>query len=188
MIAKRIQLRVKQRRGREKRGQRSQAFTAMYGIVRREPNLSQEGLPVGGAKHRLAVRSGEASDSLNNECRRRGCRELAGSQSAIADKPATWILNTSPFRIVQSRPETDRCDDAGICTASSSRSLLTCRPLPCESMQNTNVEALNLSDCIACDPDSAGLVSIGGTNATVLYAGSAPTLESGYFQINVALP
>ena len=31
-------------------------------------------------------------------------------------------------------------------------------------------------------------VSIGGTNATVLYAGSAPTLESGYFQINVALP
>jgi uncharacterized protein (TIGR03437 family) len=30
--------------------------------------------------------------------------------------------------------------------------------------------------------------SIGGTNATVLYAGSAPTLESGYFQINVALP
>jgi uncharacterized protein (TIGR03437 family) len=31
-------------------------------------------------------------------------------------------------------------------------------------------------------------VTIGGTNATVLYAGSAPTLESGYFQINVALP
>ena len=31
-------------------------------------------------------------------------------------------------------------------------------------------------------------VSIGGTNAIVLYAGSAPTLESGYFQINVALP
>jgi uncharacterized protein (TIGR03437 family) len=31
-------------------------------------------------------------------------------------------------------------------------------------------------------------VSIGGTNAMVLYAGSAPTLESGYFQINVALP
>jgi uncharacterized protein (TIGR03437 family) len=31
-------------------------------------------------------------------------------------------------------------------------------------------------------------VSVGGTNATVLYAGSAPTLESGYFQINVALP
>jgi uncharacterized protein (TIGR03437 family) len=31
-------------------------------------------------------------------------------------------------------------------------------------------------------------VSIGGTNAAVLYAGSAPTLESGYFQINVALP
>jgi uncharacterized protein (TIGR03437 family) len=31
-------------------------------------------------------------------------------------------------------------------------------------------------------------VSIGGTNAVVLYAGSAPTLESGYFQINVALP
>lgn len=31
-------------------------------------------------------------------------------------------------------------------------------------------------------------VSIGGTNAVVLYAGSAPTLESGYFQIDVALP
>jgi len=31
-------------------------------------------------------------------------------------------------------------------------------------------------------------VTIGGTNATVLYTGSAPTLESGYFQINVALP
>ena len=31
-------------------------------------------------------------------------------------------------------------------------------------------------------------VSIGGTNAIVLYAGSAPTLESGYFQMNVALP
>lgn len=31
-------------------------------------------------------------------------------------------------------------------------------------------------------------VSIGGANAIVLYAGSAPTLESGYFQINVALP
>src|ERR1039457_6033120 len=31
-------------------------------------------------------------------------------------------------------------------------------------------------------------VSIGRTNAMVLYAGSAPTLESGYFQINVALP
>jgi uncharacterized protein (TIGR03437 family) len=31
-------------------------------------------------------------------------------------------------------------------------------------------------------------VTIGGANATVLYAGSAPTLESGYFQINVALP
>ncbi len=31
-------------------------------------------------------------------------------------------------------------------------------------------------------------VTIGGTNAMVLYAGSAPTLESGYFQINVALP
>jgi uncharacterized protein (TIGR03437 family) len=31
-------------------------------------------------------------------------------------------------------------------------------------------------------------VSIGGTSATVLYAGSAPTLESGYFQINAALP
>jgi uncharacterized protein (TIGR03437 family) len=31
-------------------------------------------------------------------------------------------------------------------------------------------------------------VSVGGTNAAVLYAGSAPTLESGYFQINVALP
>jgi uncharacterized protein (TIGR03437 family) len=29
-------------------------------------------------------------------------------------------------------------------------------------------------------------VSIGGTNAIVLYAGSAPTLESGYFQINVS--
>lgn len=31
-------------------------------------------------------------------------------------------------------------------------------------------------------------VTIGGTNAMVLYAGSAPTLESGYFQMNVALP
>jgi uncharacterized protein (TIGR03437 family) len=31
-------------------------------------------------------------------------------------------------------------------------------------------------------------VSIGGTNAIVLYAGSAPTLESGYFQVNVSLP
>ncbi|HWC97686.1 MAG TPA: SBBP repeat-containing protein [Candidatus Sulfopaludibacter sp.] len=31
-------------------------------------------------------------------------------------------------------------------------------------------------------------VSIGGANATVLYAGSAPTLDSGYFQLNVALP
>jgi uncharacterized protein (TIGR03437 family) len=31
-------------------------------------------------------------------------------------------------------------------------------------------------------------VSIGGTNAVVLYAGPAPTLESGYFQINVSLP
>ncbi len=31
-------------------------------------------------------------------------------------------------------------------------------------------------------------VTIGGTNAMVLYAGSAPTLESGYFQINVDLP
>jgi uncharacterized protein (TIGR03437 family) len=31
-------------------------------------------------------------------------------------------------------------------------------------------------------------VTIGGTSATVLYAGSAPTLESGYFQMNVALP
>ena len=31
-------------------------------------------------------------------------------------------------------------------------------------------------------------VTIGGTNAMVLYAGSAPTLESGYFQFNVALP
>jgi uncharacterized protein (TIGR03437 family) len=31
-------------------------------------------------------------------------------------------------------------------------------------------------------------VSIGGTNAIVLYAGSAPTHESGYFQINVSLP
>ncbi len=31
-------------------------------------------------------------------------------------------------------------------------------------------------------------VTIGGTIAMVLYAGSAPTLESGYFQINVALP
>jgi uncharacterized protein (TIGR03437 family) len=31
-------------------------------------------------------------------------------------------------------------------------------------------------------------VTAGGTNAVVLYAGSAPTLESGYFQINVALP
>jgi uncharacterized protein (TIGR03437 family) len=30
-------------------------------------------------------------------------------------------------------------------------------------------------------------VTIGGTNAMVLYAGSAPTLESGYFQINVSL-
>jgi uncharacterized protein (TIGR03437 family) len=31
-------------------------------------------------------------------------------------------------------------------------------------------------------------VSIGTTNTIVLYAGSAPSLESGYFQINVALP
>jgi uncharacterized protein (TIGR03437 family) len=31
-------------------------------------------------------------------------------------------------------------------------------------------------------------VSIEGSNAIVLYAGSAPTLESGYFQINVSLP
>jgi uncharacterized protein (TIGR03437 family) len=31
-------------------------------------------------------------------------------------------------------------------------------------------------------------VTIGQTNAMVLYAGSAPTLESGSFQINVALP
>ncbi len=31
-------------------------------------------------------------------------------------------------------------------------------------------------------------VTIGGTNPIVLYAGSAPTLESGYFQINAALP
>jgi uncharacterized protein (TIGR03437 family) len=31
-------------------------------------------------------------------------------------------------------------------------------------------------------------VTIGGTNAMILYRGSAPTLESGYFQINVALP
>jgi uncharacterized protein (TIGR03437 family) len=31
-------------------------------------------------------------------------------------------------------------------------------------------------------------VTIGGTNATVLYAGSAPTLESGYFQMNITLP
>jgi uncharacterized protein (TIGR03437 family) len=31
-------------------------------------------------------------------------------------------------------------------------------------------------------------VTIGGTNATVLYAGSAPTLESGFFQINALLP
>jgi uncharacterized protein (TIGR03437 family) len=31
-------------------------------------------------------------------------------------------------------------------------------------------------------------VSIGGTNAMVLYDGSAPTLETGYVQINVALP
>jgi uncharacterized protein (TIGR03437 family) len=31
-------------------------------------------------------------------------------------------------------------------------------------------------------------VTIGGTNAMVLYAGSAPTLESGYFQMNVTLP
>ncbi|HXS97846.1 MAG TPA: SBBP repeat-containing protein [Candidatus Limnocylindrales bacterium] len=31
-------------------------------------------------------------------------------------------------------------------------------------------------------------VTVAGTNAMVLYAGSAPTLESGYFQINVALP
>ncbi len=32
------------------------------------------------------------------------------------------------------------------------------------------------------------LVSIGGTSAIPLYAGSAPTLESGYFQINAMLP
>jgi uncharacterized protein (TIGR03437 family) len=32
------------------------------------------------------------------------------------------------------------------------------------------------------------LVTIGGTNGAVLYSGSAPALESGYFQINVALP
>lgn len=31
-------------------------------------------------------------------------------------------------------------------------------------------------------------VTIDGTNAMILYAGSAPTLESGHFQINVALP
>ncbi len=31
-------------------------------------------------------------------------------------------------------------------------------------------------------------VAIGGTSAVVLYAGSAPTLESGYFQVNAALP
>ena len=31
-------------------------------------------------------------------------------------------------------------------------------------------------------------VTIGGTNAEVLYSGSAPTLESGYFQINALLP
>jgi uncharacterized protein (TIGR03437 family) len=31
-------------------------------------------------------------------------------------------------------------------------------------------------------------VTIGGTSATVLYAGSAPTLESGFFQINALLP
>jgi uncharacterized protein (TIGR03437 family) len=31
-------------------------------------------------------------------------------------------------------------------------------------------------------------VTIGGTKAVVLYAGSAPTLESGYFQINLELP
>jgi uncharacterized protein (TIGR03437 family) len=39
-------------------------------------------------------------------------------------------------------------------------------------------------------PTLTPLVSatIGGTNAMVLYAGSAPTLSSGYFQINVALP
>jgi len=31
-------------------------------------------------------------------------------------------------------------------------------------------------------------VTVGGEAATVLYAGSAPTLESGFFQINVRLP
>jgi uncharacterized protein (TIGR03437 family) len=31
-------------------------------------------------------------------------------------------------------------------------------------------------------------VAIGGTNAPILYRGSSPTLESGHFQINVALP
>jgi uncharacterized protein (TIGR03437 family) len=31
-------------------------------------------------------------------------------------------------------------------------------------------------------------VTVGGTNAEVLYEGSAPTLESGYFQINALLP
>jgi len=31
-------------------------------------------------------------------------------------------------------------------------------------------------------------VTIGGTNAEVLYSGSAPTLESGYFQVNARLP
>jgi uncharacterized protein (TIGR03437 family) len=31
-------------------------------------------------------------------------------------------------------------------------------------------------------------VFVGGQNATVLYAGSAPTLESGVFQINAVLP
>jgi uncharacterized protein (TIGR03437 family) len=31
-------------------------------------------------------------------------------------------------------------------------------------------------------------VTIGGEAATVLYSGSAPTLESGFFQINVRLP
>jgi uncharacterized protein (TIGR03437 family) len=31
-------------------------------------------------------------------------------------------------------------------------------------------------------------VFVGGVNATVLYAGSAPTLESGVFQINAVLP
>lgn len=31
-------------------------------------------------------------------------------------------------------------------------------------------------------------VTVGGEAATVLYAGSAPTLDSGYFQINVELP